>query len=170
MTRSSRGRMNWEVKGETFDLPAGESWLCAREDDGGLRRPVRRRRDPAAASLTTRVRQDDRLEQCHDRLALIFVPGREVELGPEILERLVLVKAAGDVRCAFDQDPAGRPYVQRVEVVAILQLRGVGEPELFVNGLLPHQRLVGLEVEREVMHRPRAEAPAAAGAIRLVQE
>src|SRR5688572_26655133 len=93
-----------------------------------------------------------------------------MQLGPELLERLVLVEAPRHVRRALDEDPAGRSDVKGMEVITILQLRGVGEPELFVNRLLPQQRFVGLDVEREVMDRSGAEAPAAAGAVRFVKQ
>src|SRR5678815_2787761 len=76
------------------------------------------------------LRHGDRFELSDDLVALILVPRRQVQLGPELLGRFVLIEAAGNVRRALDQDAAWRARVHRVEVEAILDLGAVGESEL----------------------------------------
>src|SRR2546425_9769173 len=57
-----------------------------------------------------------------------------------------------------------------MEVIPVLDLRAVGVAELFVQVLLLGEPLVGADVEREMMCRAGAEAPAARRAVRLVVE
>ena len=91
-----------------------------------------------------------------------------MKLRAELLRRFVLIEPAGDVRRALDEDAAGRADIHRVEVEAVLDLGRVGVPELLVDRLLLHERLVRLDVEGDVMRRPGAEAPASGIPVRFV--
>src|SRR5262249_53751102 len=112
-------------------------------------------------------RHRDRLQLRDDRVALILVPGRQMQFRPEIFRRFVLIEPAGDVRGALDEYAAGRTDVHGVEVEPILDLRCVGETEFLVHGFLLRQGIVGFDVERDVMGRAGAEAPASRRPLRL---
>src|SRR5205814_7188729 len=56
------------------------------------------------------------------------------------------------------------------EVVSILDLRAVGVAKLLVQILLIRKRVIGSDVEREMVTGAGAESPAARAAIRFVQE
>ena len=135
----------------------------------GLRQGTRRAGDLAAGrTRPVGLRQLDVFEHRHDGGPLVFVPGRQVQMRAQLVARFVDAEPFVDVGRALDQDPAGRPHVHRVEVVAILHLRRVGVPQLLVQGLLARQLLVVLDPEGDVVERALAETPAARRTIRLV--
>src|SRR5580704_17402356 len=81
---------------------------------------------------------------------------------------LVAIEAARLAASALHQDAAGRPGVHRVEVVAVLDVRCVGESQLLVNSLLLLQFFVAVDGQGNMMHRAGSEAPASGRAIGIV--
>src|SRR5580704_16483252 len=81
---------------------------------------------------------------------------------------LVAEEAARLTTGTFDENAAGRARVHRIEVVAILNVGGVGEPEFLVNRLLFFQFFVAVHRQGNVMHRSGSEAPASGRAIGIV--
>src|SRR5439155_6898265 len=72
-----------------------------------------------------------------------------------------------DIRRALDEDATRRADVHGVEVKPILDLRCVGETQFLVDGLLLHQGVVCFDIERDVMRRAGAKAPAPGRTFRL---
>ena len=71
---------------------------------------------------------------------------------------------------ALHQNPAGAAAVNRVEVVAVLDLRAIGVAQLFVDALLFGQLFVALQIHGDVVRRAGAEDPAPRRAVGLVHQ
>src|SRR6185295_3552594 len=105
-------------------------------------RPVRHRRARRAIGFG----HGDRFEHVDDLRATLLEPGWEQQLHAELVDRFILAEPLRHGGGALRQNAAGGTYIDRVEVVAILDLRTIGVAELFVKILLFGEALVGADV------------------------
>ena len=73
----------------------------------------------------------------------MFPPRRQMEFGAQMLLVLIAEETTGLAASAFDENSAGRADVHRIEVIAVLDVGGVGEAELLVNRLFALRALRG---------------------------
>src|SRR5262249_46317993 len=102
--------------------------------------------------------------------ALLFEPWWQQQRVTELVGRLVTRKPARGGRGALDQDSARAAAIDRMEVIAILDLRAIGIAEFFVEVFLLGQVFVRAGVERHVVAGSRAEGPASGGFVRFMNQ
>src|SRR5271155_5758260 len=81
---------------------------------------------------------------------------------------LVAEEASRLAARTFDENAARRPGVHRIEVIAVLDVGCVGEPELLVDRLLFFELFMSVHSQGNMMHRAGSKAPAPGGAIGIV--
>jgi len=91
-------------------------------------------------------------------------------LRAELIGRLVHSEALRNSSSAFDQNSTRATAVDRMEIHAVLDFRGVRVTELFVDALLLGELLIAFDFERHVMGGSRAENPATRRTIRLMKQ
>src|SRR6185295_10240558 len=81
------------------------------------------------------LRNTNRLKVRHHLFLAIRPPRWQMQLRAQLVARLVSLESFADVAAALYQNPARAAAVHGMEIEPVLNLRGIGIPELFIDCL-----------------------------------
>ena len=93
-----------------------------------------------------------------------------MEFRAKMLLVFIAEESAGLTARALDENSARRADVHRIEVIAVLDVGGVGEAELLVDAFLLFELLAAIHGQSHMVNGSCAERPASRRAIRLMMQ